>query len=213
MSSSDGTKVTTDPASYNNPKIEGTGTVTSDSLAAESLSRGGAYASNNPNAAAMSQPSYSTTTNTTDTSNATTLPPAADAEARDAQQGWREETQINAGRSLGKEAGVGPTYNTPGGDSSTSSSGGGLTDRETGGAISGMSKPHGKNVTEGGFDFDSAPNASFNNEIGGKNDPGRLGENKALRETAEAGGVAATGPRQRTVGGENIYDTVGEDNA
>ena len=172
----------------------------------------------------MKQPSYSTTTNTTDTSNATKLDPAPDAESRDAQQGWGEEAQLNAGRGLGKEAGVGPTYatvgdasgaggTTTGGTTGRTTGRSGLTDSETGGAISGMSKPHGKNITEGGADFDNAPNASFNNEIGGENDPGRVAEHKIQRELAESGVDAGTGPRQGGIEGDNLYDTVGETNA
>lgn len=38
------------------------------------------------------------------------------------------------------------------------------------------SKPKGKNLTEGGFDDNPAHNASFNAEIGTKNDPGRAAE-------------------------------------
>ena len=161
----------------------------------------------------MSQPSYSTTTNTTDTSNATKLDPAPDAESRDTQQEWSETAQLNAARGLGKDAGAGPTFATSGGGGGGTSAGGGLTDRDTGGAISGMSKPHGKNITEGGADFDNAPNASFNNDIGGPNDPGRLGEQKAQREAAESGVDAGAGPRQKNLEGGNIYDTVGESNA
>ncbi|KAI9663630.1 MAG: hypothetical protein M1821_007120 [Bathelium mastoideum] len=241
MSSSAGTKVTTDPESRRNPVNEGPGTITSDSLAAESLSSGGAFAAGNPSAGAMGQSSRGTTTNTTDTSSATRLDPAPDAESRDAQQGWSEEAQLNTGRGQGKEAGVGPTYATAaaGGRSSADESGSGIgggstgaggqdvdigggvsasragvTDRETGGAISGMSKPHGTNVTEGSSDdFEGAPNASFNNDVGGPNDPGRLGEAKIQRELAESGADAGGGPRQSGVDGQNLYDTVGETDA
>ena len=41
-------------------------------------------------------------------------------------------------------------------------------------------------MTEGGFDS-SAPNASFNNDIGGKNDPGRLAEQTMAKSAAESG--------------------------
>ena len=127
MPTSSGTKVLPSPPPSFNPKLttsqytstpatlnEPTGLVTSDSLAGESLTSGGSFASNNPHAAASKQPSASTTSNTTDTSNATKLPPAVDAEAREAQQGWSETSQLNAGKGLGKEAGVGPTYNVGG---------------------------------------------------------------------------------------------------
>ena len=131
----------------------------------------------------MSQPSRSTNTNTTDTSNAIRLDPAADAEARAASEGWQEEGMLQS--SLGrKDVGAGPTYNTG------SSAGGNKvvdqTNREqlygTGNAApapgyaahpaTNMSEggdatfqPKGKNITEGGFDAE-APNASGTTDIG-----------------------------------------------
>ncbi|KAF2822266.1 hypothetical protein CC86DRAFT_448611 [Ophiobolus disseminans] len=121
MPSSHGQKVTTDPESTRNPIQEGVGTVTSDSLAAESLKSGGDFGAGNPKAAASKQPSASSNTNNTDTSNAVKLDAAVDAQAREAQDGWSEEQSLKAGQGLGKESGVGPTYNTIG--SSVNSSG------------------------------------------------------------------------------------------
>jgi hypothetical protein len=106
----DALQVTTDPASKQEIP-ESVGVVTSDSLAGESLKEGGAFGEGNPHAAASKQPSAGTTTNNTDTSGATVLPPAVDAESREAQEGWSENAQLNAGKGLGKDAGVGPTYN------------------------------------------------------------------------------------------------------
>lgn len=40
------------------------------------------------------------------------------------------------------------------------------------------SKPKGKNISEGGFDFDKAENASWTSEIGSQDDPGRRSEIK-----------------------------------
>lgn len=101
---------------------EAVGTVTSGSLAADSLTNG-EFGRNNPKADATSQPSRSTTTNNRDTSSATTFEPALDAEAREAREGENEF------------------------------------------------KPHGKNITEGGFDS-NAPYASFDQDIGTEKDPG-----------------------------------------
>ncbi|KAF1986892.1 hypothetical protein K402DRAFT_446383 [Aulographum hederae CBS 113979] len=223
MGHQDGTKVTTDPASTHNPIQEGTGLVNSDSLAAESLNSGGDFASGN--AAVSSQGAHGSTARTTDTKDASRLDPASDAEARDAQQGWSEESQLNAGRGLGKEEGRGPTYNTPGfgsGSGGSGYSGGAGYDSTTTtgaqtyesvqghsenlhpaptyanageGLIADKQKPHGKNITEGGFD-DSAPNASFNNAVGTSKDPGREGEAMFGRENAQFGGDAGNGPRQ-----------------
>ncbi|KAF2220469.1 hypothetical protein BDZ85DRAFT_302744 [Elsinoe ampelina] len=99
MSHSSGTKVTTDPTSQTNPINEAPGVITSDSLAGESLASGGDFGSTT-GAAASSQPSKSTTTNTTDTSGATELAPAPNADARLAEEEWSETRQLNAGREI-----------------------------------------------------------------------------------------------------------------
>lgn len=144
-------------------KNENPGVVTSDSLAAESIQEGGSFAANSDARGPNSQPSYSTTTNTTDVSNATRLDPAPDAEARQASEEWSEAEQLNAGSKLGKESGVGSTYNSSVGDSTNQSG-----DVDVGGRY----MPKGDNLQEGGFDS-SAPNASFNTDVGSKKDPGR----------------------------------------
>ena len=79
------------------PKLEGAGIITSDSLAAESLNSGGDFGSTT-NAAAMSVPSSSSTANTPDTSAATVLAPAVDAEARQATEAWDADRELDAGR-------------------------------------------------------------------------------------------------------------------
>ena len=56
-------------------------------------------------------------------------------------------------------------------------------------------KPHGKNITEGGFDDDASKNASFNADIGTDDDPGRRAENEMQRTTQAASGSSA--PRQK----------------
>ena len=66
--------------------------------------------------------------------------------------------------------------------------------------------PKGSNLT-GGFDSHDAKNASFNNEIGTKMDPGRLAEQKMTRENADAAGDAAM-PRQKGVSGDNTFDAL-----
>lgn len=125
--------------------------MTSDSLAAESITSGGQFAVNSDARGPSSQPSHSTTTNNTDTSNAIQLDPAPDAEARQASEGWNETAQLNASRSLNQ-------------DSSTA----------TGASISDFTnqQPKGRNLQEGGFDS-NAPNASFNTDISSRKDPGR----------------------------------------
>ena len=69
--------------------------------------------------------------------------------------------------------------------------------------------PHGKNLTEGGFESNDS-NASFNQEIGTKNDPGRLAEEKMFRLNADTAGDAAM-PRQEGMTGDNEYGALGGD--
>ena len=74
------------------------------------------------------------------------------------------------------------------------------------------SGPKGKNLTEGGFDSNDNKNASWNQDIGSKNDPGRLAEDKFEKQNAQAGFDAGGGPRQKGVTGDNTYDAL-EDNS
>ncbi|KAM3418620.1 hypothetical protein BST61_g4597 [Cercospora zeina] len=171
MSSSAGQKVTTDPATQNSPKNEGLGTVTSDSLAAESVNAGGSFAENSDSRGPSSQPSYSTTTNTTDTSNATKLDSATSSSARST-----EPTQFGSAGASGSARDA-----IANGHSSYAQS---------------VAQPKGQNLQEGGFDS-GAPNASFTTDIGGKNDPGRLALNAAQEKNVPSSGGA--GPRQGQV--------------
>lgn len=201
--------------------------VTSDSLGAESIQEGGSFAANSDSRGPSAQPSYSTTSNTTDVSGATRLDPAPDAEARQASEEWSESAQMNAGAGLGKESGVGPTFNTGG---TLGGASGGVSDTtnqsssyDTGNAAPAPGaqdhpapvmgddfKPKGKNITEGGFDSD-APNASFNTDIGGKDDPGRVAlEQMEGENTPFAGGA---GPKQGEVSNDGQYDVLKDESA
>ncbi|KAI4717494.1 hypothetical protein E4T48_06289 [Aureobasidium sp. EXF-10727] len=200
---SSGTKATNTNEGINNPKIEKAGIVTSDSLAGESLSSGGSFgAGNHP--AAMSQPSSSTTTNNTDTSGATTLQAAADAEARQALEDWNEEAQLNAARGLhaGNDSGAPapPTSSYLATGASANSSG----------SLTGQA-PHGKNISEGGFDS-NAPNASFDNEVGGKNDPARQAVNDMQRNAQQSAGDAGL-PKQKGVSNDGQFDVLKDTSA
>lgn len=196
-------QVTKDPEALNNPKYEGAGTITSDSLAGESLSSGGSFGANS-GATASAQPSSSTTTNNTDISGATTLAPAPDAEARQAGEEWSETAQLNAGRGLTSDTG-GKPYNTTTGSGSNV----GTAPSYASAAGGGDSKPKGQNITEGGFDSD-APNASFGTEIGTKKDPGRQALADIQKADAQAGGDAG-GPRQTGVSNDGQFDALGGD--
>jgi len=105
---------------------------------------------------------------------------------------------LNAGRELGSE--TGPTHS----DASTGSSVGG----QSYSSAAGGSAPNYVNnsaASEGGFDS-SAPNASFNSDIGGKNDPGRAALQNLQRADAQAGGDAGSGPRQSGVSNDGQFD-------
>ena len=123
-----------------------------------------------------------------------------DSEARMAEEDWAEEKKLGAaaGSYSGPEkpqqgsshAGVAPTY-----VNSQYVHGGGAK---------------GKNITEGGFDSSDAKNASFNNEIGTKKDPGRLAEQKMFKENAD-GSASAGFPKQSGNNADNPYESLGGD--
>ncbi|KAK0767638.1 hypothetical protein LTR75_018329, partial [Friedmanniomyces endolithicus] len=108
------------------PKNENPGTVTSDSLAAESIQGGGSFGANSDARGPMGQSSAGTNTNNTDTSGATELPAAVDRQARD------DEAQGEVGGSLSSssggsgsiQSGAGATGGSNQDTSSSSSSGG-----------------------------------------------------------------------------------------
>lgn len=163
----------------NTPKVEKPGTVLSDSLAGESAKSGGDFAANT-NPSVLNQTAQSSTTNTTDTSGATVLDAAPDAEARQATEGWSESASLDAGKNLGNSGGK--PYNT------STGSGANVGDAPTytaSNTLQGEGNPAGKNLKEGGFDSDG-PNASFKTDIGGKNDPGRVALDGFQKSNAEA---------------------------
>ncbi len=204
------------------PEItEGAGPVASDSLAAESTRANGAFSENRNSEPQGVSGSNSTFANT-DTSGATTLDPAADAEARG-------DDDANVGSypaSVGGQAKDLAVENTSASRSNDASLGGGSAGESNAGVERGSNGgiapsyvasqyvdgglPKGNNLTEGGFESDDTKNASFNNEIGGKNDPGRLAEEKFQRENAD---VAAEAGMQKQTGvtGDNTYDALGGD--
>ncbi|KAL9023483.1 MAG: hypothetical protein Q9196_007172 [Gyalolechia fulgens] len=67
-------------------------------------------------------------------------------------------------------------------------------------------KPHGKNITEGGFDSDDSQNVSFNAEIGSKDDPGRAATEQ-FQTTAQTS-AGGKGPRQGEITGRGQYDAL-----
>jgi len=67
-------------------------------------------------------------------------------------------------------------------------------------------KPKGNKLTEGGFESHDGKNASFNQEIGGKNDPGRLAEAKFAKDNATGGSAAF--PIQKGDTGDNTFSAL-----
>ena len=70
--------------------------------------------------------------------------------------------------------------------------------------------PKGANLAEGGFESNDRNNASFNSDIGTKNDPGRAAELKFQRANADAAGDAAQ-PREKGITGDTPYDALDRD--
>lgn len=178
-------QVTTDPQSKV-PIYEGVGTVTSDSLAGESLKGSGSFGEGNPKAAASSQPSAGSNAATTDTSGARKLDPAVDAEARDAASGWSEQAQLSAGSSLSQGSGEDSSSHADG----VSGGYAGATDKAR--EHEGGFKMPGKNVTED-------PTLTGKREfapVGSKKDPARVAELEQAKKNAAAGGGGLAGGEQ-----------------
>lgn len=138
----------------------------------------------------------------TNTSGATRLDPASDAEARLAESDWAEEKKLGDASST--------SYSGPQTSSQTPSGNGGTAPSYITSQNLADGKPKGKNLT-GGFDSSDGKNASFNSEIGGKNDPGRLAEQKFERENAQAGNNAGFPRDRRVEKGTGVYDALGGD--
>lgn len=137
---------------------------------------------------------------TTNTTGATRLDPASDAEARMAQSDWEEERRLSSGfsasdapRRSGKD-----TQSSRETDESRRSEA-----KSQEGKHHGLGeRPKGQNLHEGGFESDDRINASFNSDIGSEDDPGRRAENTF--EARNAGGGVAS-PRQRKISGDTPY--------
>lgn len=199
-----GSQNTSDAARRGNPTKEGAGAIANDSLAAESVRGGGKFAENKDSAPMSVEGGKSTLANT-GTSGASKLPAARDSEAR---KGGSQREVGNAGTSSASS----------GGQNSESHGGDAPNYVQPVLGATQASKPKGKNLTEGGFDSDPAHNASFNSEIGTKNDPGRAAEGVFNSRTAQhpeqtAGavhrgtGLAGTTARQT---GQN-YEALGSE--
>jgi hypothetical protein len=224
------TKVTTDPSAYQQPIEEPSGPVANDSLAAQSVRQGGAF-SQNRDAEPLGVSGSKSTLNNTDTSAATELPPApvgAFREDRERQEKYPEALGGQGDFPGAHHSGYtgGPTaakqqmgmHQHPAQQSTASGSGRSRYDggqapsyiNEVTGAYQ-HSKPHGRDIHEGGFSSDDK-NASFTSEIGSNQDPARAAINQFQRTTAESGPDAAR-PRQKGVDNEHPYQALDEQRA
>ncbi|TAQ90064.1 hypothetical protein B7494_g1611 [Chlorociboria aeruginascens] len=171
---------------------EGAGAVALDSLAADSTREGGGF-SENRNSEPLGVSGSNSTFANTDTSSARRLDPASDAEARMAEDDWAEEKKLGA---------------------SDSRYGGSKSDVDTAPSYVASlyvdkGDPKGRNLTEGTERYDGK-NASFNGDIGGINDPGRVAEQAMLRSNANT--EASSGlPAQKGMSGNGQFDVLGGD--
>lgn len=133
-----------------------------------------------------------------------------------AQEDWEEERKLGAGATSYPTAAGGQSKglaveNTQGSyETGGASSTAGTAPSYVNSQYQDRGGPHGKNLTEGGFESNDRKNASFNQEIGTKNDPGRLAEQKFQRINADAAGDAGM-PRQKGMTGDNEFDALGGD--
>ncbi|KAI6711161.1 hypothetical protein JHW43_006304 [Diplocarpon mali] len=117
------------------------------------------------------------------TSGAPRLDPASEAEARMAEEHWAEEEE-----KLGAAA---TSYQTQ--------------------PSSGHHRPKGSQLDGGGgVDRRDSKNAGFYSEVGSRNDPGRLAEQKVQRDNAGASADAGF-PKQQGTADNNAYDSLGGD--
>jgi hypothetical protein len=76
-------------------------------------------------------------------------------------------------------------------------------------AVVDTGKPHGKNITEVSSFDESAPNASFNQEVGTKNDPANAAIETMQEKAVPSAGVI--GDRGNAIDNENKYSATGGD--
>lgn len=224
----DKVKVTNDPEASRNPINEPSGPVANDSLAAESATHGGAFSQNR---GAEPLGVSGSNLNNTDTSGATKLPPASVGTQREdinrkerypealGGQGDFPGPHANHSSYVGGSTAMKEEFSAGHGGSGQSQYNGGAAPSYVAdlkgdiGGQGGHGKPKGKNLHEGGFDSDPKYNASFNSEIGSRNDPGRVGENDMQRRVADSGPDAGGGPRQKGIDGKHLFQNLAEQSA
>lgn len=217
------TKVTTDPLASQQPIEEPSGPVANDSLAAESVSKGGAFSQNR----GAEPTSYDKSSlRTSNTSGATELPSASVGGVRENRE--RQEKYPEALGGQGDFPGAhlaqsgyagGPTaakQQMGMGDQTTASGSSAYNAGQAPSYIADVTdgyqhqKPDGRNIHEGGFHSSAGKNASFNSDIGTSDDPGRAGLNK-FQQTTATSALNAGVPRQEHVGNPTSFETLERD--
>jgi hypothetical protein len=189
--------------------VENAGAVAADSLAAESTRAGGEF-SENRGSEPMGVKGANSTFANTNTSGAVTLEPAVDSEARKEATESSNDSYPSAAGGQSKATAV--TDTTMSSDTGCSTSHAEVAPTYVNSQGKDTAGPKGKNLTEGGFDSDDSKNASFTSDIGDKNDPGRVAENKFAKQNADADASGGTGPKQGG-SGEGLFDALGDTSA
>jgi hypothetical protein len=230
---------TSHPERYENPIQEGPGPIAADSLAAESTRSGGSFSENKDSEPLGVKGANSTFANT-DISSATILPPAPDAEARQAQNDWDETSRLKGEAGIKYPEALGGQPDYPGAHTAEGYVGGptsAKTEMQQEGTrtyqtsfgesdgrrsdvdaaptyISAAADP-----VQGGpkvnnikeGGFDAnAPNASFTSDVGLNKDPGREAEGKFQHEVAGTGAAAGL-PRQKWLDDREGFEVLGRD--
>ncbi|RDL39221.1 uncharacterized protein BP5553_03561 [Venustampulla echinocandica] len=222
--SSQGQKVT---YGRNAPETgEKPGPIASDSLAAESKREGAAFSSN-INSEPLGVSGSNSTFANTNTSGAQKLNPASDANQRIQQEDRAKDSRsgppgVSYPTSMGGQdqdvAVENINFQLDDGSYKTGSAGGGGSTAASNTAPSyvnsqwanNSANPKGKNLKEGGFDSNPKNHASFNSEIGSKDDPGRLAELKMQKEAMETAGQRSV-PGKKGVPDDGNYGVLGSD--
>ncbi len=137
-----------------------------------------------------------------------TLEPAANSESRKAAEEDPNESYPSATGGQSKSTAITDTTGSSATGGATSHAG--VAPTYVNSQYVDTHGPKGKNLTEGGFDEGDDKNASFTSDIGDENDPGRVAEQKFLKENAEMG--EDTAPKQGG-SGEGLYDALNETSA
>ncbi|TDZ30367.1 hypothetical protein C8035_v002908 [Colletotrichum spinosum] len=210
-----GTKV--EPGANAPVASEATGRVDSGSLAAESASSGGAFASNagvqsgsSTNNSSSNNNNSSSNNNNSSSNNNSSF--NNNSSSNDNSSSANKSSSTGTDSSSANKSSSTGTGSAPGsGTSSIPSKAGTAPTYVNNQYIRDPAGPHGKNITEGFDDKNTKDGvqAAFKAEVGSENDPGRAAEQGFLQSQTKAGRDA--GPRQTEVDGQTVYDNLKSD--